>query len=347
MQTPVRRAELTLLYDNVDISMDVSRDLVSFEYNDVMDGRYIDDIAVVLEDREGRWRSEWFPEHGATLTAKLTCMDWPGGMVLDCGKFEIDDIQFAGRPSTFTVRALAAGISTSLRRELVNRAWENVTVQEIAQEIAGKHGFELVYDCQTEQVKIDRYDQRDQSDLQMLCDIAEERGLGVKVGDGKIILFEQLFYESQEPQITLVYENRDDESYSFRLPTADVYSSCAIQYLDPKQRILLDYTYEATASDWSGRKPRSGYILKIKDRCSCKAEAEVKARAALRAKNKQEITGHVDQLGNPQIYAGMVVKLEGYGRVDAGKYLLEKVSHIYDKQGGYTTTAHLRGVLKF
>ena len=347
METPVRRAELTLLYDNVDISVDVAPYIEAFEYNDVMDGRYTDDITIVLDDKEGRWKSEWFPDHGAKLTARLTCLDWPGGHVLECGTFEVDDLQFGGPPSTFTIGALAAGISSSLRRELVNKAWENLTVKEIAQEVAKKHGFGLVFDVRSELVKIDRYDQRDQSDLQMLCDIAEERGLAVKVGDGAITIFEELFYESQEPQITLTYGGRDDENYYFKLPTDEVYTACEVQYLDPKQRLLLSYLHEADASEWSGRKPRSGYVLKLKERCTCKAEAQTKARAALRAKNKREVTGYVDQLGNPQIFAGMIAKVKGYGRVDAGKYLIERVGHRRDKKGGYTTTAHVRGVLNF
>ncbi len=169
MERPTRRAELSVTYNNADITAELAPMLVGFEYVDVVDGKHADSLTLFVQNTDRRWFGEWLPGLGATLSATLTCNHWPGGKVLECGKFEIDGISFADRPNTCTIKALAAGVTSSLRRELVTKAWESIAVWKIADEIAVKHGFELYFDVDTVLPAIDRYDQREQSDNRRAC----------------------------------------------------------------------------------------------------------------------------------------------------------------------------------
>ncbi len=346
MEKPVRRATISLRYNSTDITADVAPFLTSFDFNDVMDGKHTDDITVTFEDKDDVWLNSWFPEHGATLEATLTCHDWPGGKVLNCGSFEIDDIQFAGPPHSCAVSAIAIGIHSRLRREVRTKTWESLTIREIAQEIANSNDFELVFDS-TVDPKLDRHDQREISDMQMLVELCDNAGLGIKTSENKMLIYEKKLYDQRAPSLTFRRDQDGYISHNFRLPTTDIYSACQVRYMEPRSRILIAYTYDAPASEWSGKKPPSGYVLKRNDYCSCEADAERIAKAALREANEKEVGGSISYLGNPDIPAGDVAAIEGWGRLDTAKYFVENVRHRYSKSDGYTTAVELRGRLGY
>lgn len=343
---PVRRAKLSLSYASADISEDISTMLESFDYNDIFDSKSTDDITVVLEDRNGLWRSDWFPSRGAKLTAKLECLDWPGGKVLDCGSFEIDSVRFNGPPNICTIGALAVGVTSAIRREQVTKAWEHITVQEIAQETASKHGFALVYDSSVNP-KIVRYDQREQTDMELLGELCDNNGLGIKVSNDSILIYEEKIYDQRAPTKTFTRNADGYISHTLAAESSDIYVACEVKYLDPQERVLITYRHEPGASEWSSEKPPSGFTLKLNQRCECQADAERLAKSALRDQNKREVTGSIVTLGDPDVDSGMVVALKNFGNFDNGKYLVERARHHWDKQGGYESTAEVRGTLDY
>ena len=91
----------SVLYDNKNITSDISKYLLSITYNDKTDGES-DDIEIELEDVDALWQNSWYPEKGASL--KVTIGD------LNCGVFEIDEIEVKGPPSTVNIRGAAVGI---------------------------------------------------------------------------------------------------------------------------------------------------------------------------------------------------------------------------------------------
>lgn len=346
MKTPVRRATLSVTYNSANITADLAPMLLGFEYVDIVDGVNADSMTLTVENSDGRWFGEWLPERGATVTATLTCHDWPGGKVLECGKFEIDSINFAGVPNTCAISALAIGITSSLRRERKTRAWENISISGIVGQVAGEHGFAVHFDS-AKDPKIDRFDQREQSDIEMLVELCTRNGLVVRISDKTLVVQEWVKLDSQPPVHTFERFGGECLGYRFQIDSSDTYSACEVQYIDPKERLLLTYRHEPGASEWSGKKPPSGYVLKDNRRCSCRAEAEILAKAALREANKHEATGTIDNLGNPDLRAGLVASVKGWGKFDDGRYMMEQVRHRYDKQGGYEVSVDLRGVLDY
>jgi phage protein D len=214
--------------------------------------------------------------------------------------------------------------------------------------VAAKHGFELFFDVDKGPPKIDRYDQREQSDIDMLVELGDRYGLVVRISDKTIVIQEGLKQDKQAPSFT--FERASGEilrSPFFRIDSSDIYTACKVQYIDPNSRLLIAHTHEPGASEWSGQKPPSGYVLKVNRRCKDKAEAEVMAKAALREANKREVTGTIGSLGNPDIRAGLTARIKGWGKLDSAPYFVETVRHRFDKQGGYETTAEIRGVIDY
>ncbi len=348
MEEPTRRTSLTVTYNSASITSDLAPMIIGFEYVDVVDGKHADSVSLTVTNKDRQWYGEWLPDRGATLTATLTCRDWPGGKVLECGKFEIDGINFADEPSTCTITALAAGVTSSLRRERVTKAWKDISVREIATEVAKKHRFELVFDVDKAPPKQERYDQREQSDIEMLVELADRYGLVVRISDKTIVIQEGLKQDKQAPSHT--FDRTGGEVLRnpfFRIDSSEIYTACKVQYFDPESRLPIAYTHKPGASEWSGEKPPSGYVLKINRRCQDQAEAEVMAKAALREANKREVTGTIPNLGNPDIRAGTTALIKGWGKLDSAPYFVETVRHRVDKRGGYTTTAEIRGVIDY
>lgn len=346
MEKPVRKAVLNLTYNSADITADVTPYLLSFDYTDTAKSDETDELVVVFEDKDALWKTGWFPKRGAKLAATLTCHDWPGGKTLDCGSFEIDKIQFTGPPNTCTIKALALGITSSIRREKITKAWENYYLRDIAQQVTSRHGFELHYDSAVNP-KIERFDQREQSDIDLLLELCKNNGLGLKATDGKVVIFEEKLFDEQAPSYTFTRDADGYISHNIEANTADIYSACEVKYLDPKQKILVSYRHVPGASEWSQEKPPSGYTLKIDQRCTCQADAERLAKSKLREANKREATGNIDSLGDPEIHSGKTSSLKNYGKFDEGKFFIDRVRNHYDKSGGYTSDADIRGTVDY
>lgn len=53
-----RRTQISVNFNNVDVSEDINKDLISLSYTDAADGE-TDDLKIVVADREGKWIEKW------------------------------------------------------------------------------------------------------------------------------------------------------------------------------------------------------------------------------------------------------------------------------------------------
>ena len=56
-----RRAGLIITYNDKDISVDASNGVISMTYTSNASGE-VDSIELSLEDRDGKWQGEWYPQ---------------------------------------------------------------------------------------------------------------------------------------------------------------------------------------------------------------------------------------------------------------------------------------------
>ena len=343
-----RRILTIIKYNNKDISADISKYLKSISYTDNLSGE-ADDLQITLEDKAGLWQSTWMPEKGALLDVMLQQKYWQTLSALPqslrLGLFEIDVITSSGYPSEVQIKAVSVPDNNTLRGTERSRSWEKAKLQVIANDIASAAGMSLFWDTEENPV-LDRAEQTEQSDLSFLYAICKDKGLALKISDKKIIIFDEAKYEAEKAKITIVkpgtvYKKESGmkylfvgTGYSLRTKIRDIYAACRVSYQQGSSKSNIEATYTA-----AGKK---GKTLQVNEQVESVAEALDLAKKRLREKNKDEVTGSLNMLGNFVLLSGVTVDLLGFGAFD-GKYLITRASH--DIGSGYTTNIDVRRCL--
>jgi hypothetical protein len=331
----MRKATLQLTYENKDISQAIASRVVRWSYTDHAEGQ-ADDLQITLHNRSEIWTRAWWPSKGATLKASVMCNDWdsPGHTImLSCGTFTIDEIECSGPPNQVTLKAVSSLVTTSMRREKKSRAWENTSLRTVGEQLVADHGVKLFWEG--EDVTFARLDQREESDLAFLQRVAKNNGLSVKVGHGRIIIYEGKTREASSPVYT-VSKAAPVSAYSFSTTAHDIYRACKVKYWDAATKSQMEYVFTPDNG------PDVGQTLQVNKRVESLAEAMRQAETQLRAKNKAETTASITLMGRPELLSGLVYSVEGFGKFD-GNYMIDEATHSGDGSTGYTTsiTSHL------
>jgi len=333
-----RRAYLTLVYDNVDISADLQPHLVSWTYTDNLSGQ-ADDLQVTLEDKAQLWVNDWMPDKGAILKAKITQLHkkWSEEISeMSPGLFEIDEIESSYPPSVVIIKGLSIPESSSLRGESKNKAWEKTKLSVIAADITKKAGLKLFYDT-ADDPDYDRVEQTEESDLVFLMRLCNDAGLCLKATDAQIAIFDEQKYEKQEPFTRVQKGEAYLKSYRFRTTLNGLYKSCRVEYHDANKKQTIKYTFTPP------NPPATGRVLVVNERVASVKEAERLARKRLRQENKNAITASMTLMGDVRFLAGLTVRMVDFGVFD-GNYIITQVTH--SQQSGYETGIELRQCLE-
>ncbi len=332
----IRKATLSVKYDGVDISQDISPYITGFSYTDHMGGK-ADDLQIQVENRQGLWTGAWFPTKGAMLTAEIKSFINGKTKSLKCGTFAIDEISAQGPPDAVTIKAVSSLTAKDFKRVQKSKAWENLTFKTIVEDIAAAHSLGAFFQAD-ENPEFIRQDQKEESDLAFLNRLCRENDLSLKLSDEKIIVFQGRKFEQADPVADLVKGETGFSSYGFTTKTFDVYKACEITYMDPESKAAKIYTFTPPDA------PEVGQVLKVNRRVESLAQAQKVAAGILRRKNGEEITGNFGLMGDAILLAGLTVNIRGFGAFD-GKYIMDEAKHAYTKAGGYTAAIKTRKVL--
>lgn len=312
-----------LFYEQQNITKDVSPYVTSIEYTDVEHGES-DELTISFEDSEKLWQGDWIPVKGDSLRSYL---GYEGEKLLNCGVFEIDELEYNTPPDVITVKGLATGIKKPLRQKN-SVGYENKTLKQIAKEIADKYGYTLVGEI--EDVRVDRITQNKERDLSFLTKLAEQYGYIFKIAENNLVFYDVQSLKGAKP-IQIFYKS-DLTSISLREKTSQKYKSVQVSYYDPKKKKTLT----ASAKNENVVK---GDTLKITARCSDKKQAILKAKAALNTADSK-IEGSLELVGNPYLIAGSNIELKGIGHF-SGKYHVKQARHSFDRSSGYRTNCEV------
>jgi len=338
-----RRVVLRLDLDGVDISEDINKYLISFAYTDNEEDK-ADDISVTIDDRDTEWIGKWGESlKGAEIHAAVIQKNWEsdgGDRVLDCGVFELDTIDCAGPPQTVSIKGTSLPYSGAVRTQTTTRAWENIKLSAIANEISGKHGMTCMFESGYDPL----YNRREQvqlSDIVFLQGLCKDAGVSLKVTSKIIVLFDESKYEGNSAIREIKRGVADVGTYRFSSTSGDVkYSKCHVSYTDPQTGKTIEYTYTPRTDEESGEEEQ---ILEINEKVNSKEEARQLAMKRLRQKNKSEHQADFTLAGDVRLIAGVTVDVIGYGIFD-GRYIVETATHNFT--GGYTTGVKLRRALE-
>lgn len=361
MATRLAQTYLTLLFgkDEKDVTTSLAPDLLSFSYTD-NETNQADEISIKLKDEKGKWAGRWRPDGGEVVKAHISIGNTVGKKTghLYCGKFYVDSIGMSGAPRIFDLKAISIPLNKPIRRRLKTRAWEKMTLKEIAAKIAKEAELALLYDAD-EPISYDRQDQDRQSDLTFLSGLCEEAGLALKVTDEKLVIFDQYAYENKKSVKTFELGVSDILSWSFESGKSDTYKSCTITYRDPKRKSKSSAAGYDTDSGKAKKKTSNPAVFtytysdpleedsdqeySIKRRAKSLAEAKRLAKAKLRKLNSRKVTGSIDIVGDPSMVAGVVITLKGFASTLDGRFLVEQATHTVDG-GGYKTALQIRRI---
>lgn len=311
-----------LEYDGKAITDSISRVLKSISYTDKTAGE-ADELEVELEDSVGNFRRLWYPEKGARLRARI---GWPG-QLLDCGVFEIDEVQQAGPPDVVTMRALAAGLTKASLRTKRSKAHESQTLQQIAEKVAKAHG--LTVQGTIRPVTIQRATQLRSRDLKFLKKLALEYGYVFSVRGTRLVFTDVYNLEKSRPVLTL--ERKDITQYRFTDKVTNTYTAAEVSYHNPKTKKVV----KGRAASAGGK--TSADTLQLRGKAENKQQADAQARAALHWHNSRATECAVSLPGSPVLVAGVTVRLgEDFGAV-AGLYYVLTSTHRLSVSDGYET----------
>ena len=327
---PVRTPQWALTYNGIDITTEISAMVMSLSYTDYLT-EVSGELEVIVEDHDRTWQSSWYPALGDQVNLTI---GYRGEAVLPCGSFQIDQLELAGPPDTFTMRCLAAFITPAMRtRNSVG--YEGQTLLGIAQTIAGKYGLSLVSAPEVIDVPFNRVTQKSETDLAFLKRLAIEYDYDFTIRGTLLVFYSRATLFAVVPTVTLT--RTDMASFEFRNRTHGTYASAAVSYHDPLSKALISQSAVATAPI------ATGDVLKLVSRVENGVQAGLKAQGALDIHDMFFIDASLNMPGSVAMASGSTIGLSGFGEFD-GNYIILVARHRLDRAHGYTTRVEVTRV---
>lgn len=252
---------IEVTYKGVDITGDVS---INQCWHDMYAAGRADTLNLWVNDVDAIWDT-WAPQIDDEIKIDYGTIS-TGTMFITAAK---------PRNGVYRISAMSA---PSTGFEVQNKAWQQVGLIQIGQEIAARNGLTFESYGVTNQLYT-YVQQAGESDFRFLHRRAALEGCAFLVYDKRLILYSEAYMEAQAPSETLTVTV--DGDYSYDDNRSLLYGSCEVA--------SGGYTGTYAVSNGSNR------VYKASDpgRVSSNAEAERFAKGLLRAKNKGCLGGYV------------------------------------------------------
>lgn len=329
-----RRVEADFKFNGKWLGKSLDGYLQSVIYTDVASGKS-DQLEIVLQNIEMDWLGKKYPKKGDRVDGRIIFVNWDSILdkKVDCGAFVLDDVGFSGGPLTAEFGCVAAPIDSSFNTRERTKTYKDVTIGEIAQEIADKYGLELR--CSDADIRIKTIEQSQKTDSVFLYDLCDTYGLSMKVYKKAIVIYDQTVMEEKKTVARLTRESFIDDRWDYKDALVGVYTGARISYKpgDGSDEISV-YVGE---KDEEAKDARVLHVNEVADSIS---DAYFKAAAAVNKSNQEATTLSGDIWPDPKICAGVTVKVSGLGKAD-GKYFVDKcVTEVGGSRSRQTVEMH-------
>lgn len=321
-------------YQGRDLTADLAPYVLGVTWTDYLSGQS-DELSIELEDVDGKWLGVWYPVKGDALTLSMT---YPGQAPLNCGSFEVDEINLSGPPSVVTLRGLSAGVSKGVRTRK-GYAYENTTLAEIAAQVAKRNKFDLVGEIRA--LRIDRITQFQERDLAFITRLGRQYGYAVKLRENKLIFTAKAALRDGAPVRSI--SRKECSRYDLKDKIKDVYRTAKNTHHDPDtQQTIRSQAQDTRAPDSKAGLETSADELRLNQRAPDADSAQAQADAALGEANDERAGGSLTLPADRRLVAGAVVTLTAdWGRM-AGDYLINQARHGKRRSGGTTADIEVR-----
>ena len=333
-----RRIEAEIYFNSKNVTKNISPYLTSISISDALDGETCA-AEISLEDKDRLWLKDWFPERGDECKIGFVRKNWNGGddvETFDFDFFEIDEIENSFPPNVCKIKLNSVSSKSELKSADKSRSWEQVKLSKIGQDISAECGVEFFFDSENDP-EISRAEQKNQSNLSFLHDLAKKHGLILRVSEKKLILSDEEKLERGESVADFSFGDKKILSFNGRATLSEIYSAAEVEYSHGKQK-------EKISGKFEDKSRGGGKTLKVKKKVSSQAEADDLAKKSLREKNKKEIEVRLEVVGDFFYLAGNVLTLDDSFGFYAGNYIIDRAD--WKIGGGFTCSLNCRKCLE-
>lgn len=323
-----------ILYNGIDITKDVSNDLISLSYTDNTEGK-ADDLNISLDDTALLWANGWYPQKGDQLQVFFGYTD----LSVKAGTFEIDEISISGPPDRIDIKAIATGTARALRTAK-SFAHEDKTLPEIARTVAEANSLTLQGNIAP--IRIKRTTQNRETDLAFLSRIAKDYGYLFSIRDS-VMTFTSM-YDIDDSDSVASIDKTQVSSYSFTDKLVGVYKEAKSTFHNTETRETVNVSFVPFADDVEGLPINEAVAdtIEIRTKAENTQQAEAKTKAAIYRANTEGQTGRLSLAGNPLLLSGSNIDATGFGKL-SGKYQIVSSSHNISGSG-YTSDIEIKRI---
>lgn len=303
----------------------------SLSYTDVSNGES-DSISVSMHDIDKHWIGKYKPQRGAAFGVKINLKNWrkkSSEEVFNCGNFIMDDISFSGRPLSCVLSAVSVPAMDDFKALPRTNTWEKTTVRDIAARIADAACVTLVYEA--DDIQVEELEQSKQTDSAFLYGLAEKYGLGMKVYNHKIVIFDLVKYEEKGSVLTI--DESEMTKWEYNETIEGTYTGVDLNYTNPD----IDDSINVSMGE-------EGRMYSINVQANSQYDAELQAAAKVNEANRKMETLTLTIRADIRIIATLCVDITGLEAIN-GKYYVDKVKHSIGSSG-YTMQLTLHKIQK-
>ena len=313
-----RKAVPSLSFNGKNVSTKLADYLESVSCEDVASGSS-DSIDITLQNIDMKWMNQWYPTKWDKISGTITFQDWNKdgeNLKLNCGTFILDEVKFSGGPLKVSIGGVAIPANESFKVRERTKTWKNVTIKNIANEIAKRYGLSLSYSGPT--ITIASIEQSDKTDSAFLYDLCKKYGLSMKVFNNKIVVYDQTQQEKKAASATITRDSFIDDEWEYTDSIEGTYTGARISYKSGEDNEEISVYLGLKAENAAGSR-----VLNITEVADDYDAAYYMAAAQVNQSNEQATTISGKIWPNPKICAGICVTISGMGKAN-GKYFVDK-----------------------
>lgn len=288
-----------------------------------------DEFELRIDDRD---QAVALPARGGKVEV---WMGYEGQALTRLGSYLVDEVQMSGPPDEMTIRGKASDMRGS-GKTVRSDDWEGVPLSQIVSDIAKRNDWEPVCTVQT---KVERVDQRNESDFNFVTRLAKQYDCTAKVAEGKLLVVPRQAGQSASgkslPAVTI--NKTDVTRYQFRLGDRSTQKSVKTQHQDKKSGTLV--VVEVDNEDAPTGLPAVHTDRHIYPN---KTAAQQAAKARLAAFNRSTAGVRLEMPGRTDLFAERQISALGFKVGLDGEYLVDGVEQVFT-QSGWTTTVECNG----
>ncbi|WP_460415447.1 phage late control D family protein [Pseudomonas sp. microsymbiont 2] len=311
-----------IVADGRDITMLINDRLILLRTTD-KPGMDSDEFELRIDDRDA---AVALPARGARIEVHLGYVGQP---LARLGRYTVDEIEVSAPPRTMVIRGKASDMRGT-GKTTRSGSWEGVPLSQIVRDIAARNGWTPVCPVQT---KVDRVDQRNESDFNFITRLAKQYDCTAKVADGKLLVMprEASLSASGKSFGAITVTPADVSRWQFRLGDRSAQAAVKTTHQDKK-------TGELAVIELSNDDAPSGLPGVHTDRhiYPNKSAAQQAAKAKLAAFNRSTASVRLQMPGRTDLFAERVITAKGFKDGLDGQYLVDSVEQTFDASGWST-----------